>query len=370
MIDNIALSSLSVLEVNPPLWFQHSLVNVKSAQDHTSYKRRTVHCWCHRIAASGLPGAGHAVEYIYGKYIKNLSVSIIQQSGRIILLFLNFLEKEKTDIYSLTHLDISSFVQHEQDRGQKPSSIVNYLRVIYAFLAFLVEQELLSSKVMQTKIKVKIPEALPRAIPAEDVKTLLEAITTIRDKALLMLLLRTGLRIGELLAVKVTDISLLDQKILIYVGEKNYQGRVVYFNEDAKYVLKKWLKIRDKTKAYLFYGRSDKPLSYVSAYTFMRKYLKQAGLSEKGYSLHSLRHTFATDMLNAGMRIEVLQHILGHQDIEITMRYAKMSDLTRENEYFKAVGRIEQGEKHESQRLHTELQKVFEEKKLHRTKHK
>ncbi len=76
----------------------------------------------------------------------------------------------------------------------------------------------------------------------------------------------------------------------------------------------------------------------------MRKALDRAGLSDKGYSLHSLRHTFATDMLNGGMRLEVLQRLLGHQEIEMTLRYAKITDQTRENEYFKAMDRIEQGE--------------------------
>jgi hypothetical protein len=68
------------------------------------------------------------------------------------------------------------------------------------------------------------------------------------------------------------------------------------------------------------------------------------------------------------MRLEVLQQILGHQEIEMTLRYAKMTDLTRENEYFKAMDRIEQAERHEPRRVHTELQKVFEEIKLHRSK--
>ena len=61
------------------------------------------------------------------------------------------------------------------------------------------------------------------------------------------------------------------------------------------------------------------------------------------YSLHSLRHTFATDMINAGMRVEVLQKLLGHKSIELTMRYAKLSAKTREQDYFRAMQIIEQG---------------------------
>jgi site-specific recombinase XerD len=224
---------------------------------------------------------------------------------------------------------------------------------------------------MQPKIKVKLPQALPRAIPTEDVQRILAAIATVRERALILLLLRTGMRIGELLGVKISDINLAERKILIYVGEKNFQGRTVYYNKDAEQALRDWLKERDTQSDYLFPGRTGPgTISYVTAWSVMRSAVERAGLSNKGYSLHNLRHTFATDMLNAGMRLEVLQQILGHQEIEMTLRYAKMTDLTRENEYFNAMDRIEQGERHESRRVHTELQKVFEEKKLHRTKRK
>jgi len=287
------------------------------------------------------------------------------------LYFLGFLERQGTTIYTLTRQDISAFVQYEQDREQKPASVVNYLRTIYAFIVFLVDQDVLPYTIMKPKIKIKLPEALPRAIPAEDVQRLLKAITTVRDRALILLLLRTGMRIGELLEVKVSDINFTERKILIYIGEKNFQGRAVYYSIDAEQTLQQWLKERKKVSDYLFPGNAGRDtLSYMAAYSAMRRCLERAGLSDKGYSLHNLRHTFATDMLNAGMRLEVLQQILGHQEIEMTMRYAKMTDLTRENEYFKAMSRIEQGESHEPRRVHTELQKVFEEKKLHRSKRK
>ena len=165
--------------------------------------------------------------------------------------------------------------------------------------------------------------------------------------------------------VKLEDIILHDQKILIYIGSKNYAGREVYYSTDAEQALKHWLRIRDKMKRYLFYGRSDKPLSYVAAWGAMRKTLERAGLLDKGYSPHNLRHTFATDMINAGMRVEVLQQILGHQDIESTLRYARLPDQRREEDYYRAMAVIERGgPSDEPYRISTALQKVFEEKKL------
>jgi site-specific recombinase XerD len=371
MTEEFVLSTTSVFAPKPRLEVYFRPENAPQHQNRASYKRHITHRCCSRLAAGGLPGSGLAVEYLYSKYIKNLSVSYIKESGRIILYFLGFLKRQGTTVYGLTRQDISAFVQYEQDRGLTATSVDNHLRVVYAFIVFLVNQGVLPNTIMQPKIKVKLPEALPRAIPADDVQRLLSAITSVRDRALILLLLRTGMRIGELLEVQLSDINLSERKILIYVGEKNYQGRAVYYNKDAELALRHWLTERDTQSDYLFPGRSGRgTLSYATARDAMLKALDRAGLSDKGYSLHHLRHTFATDMLNAGMRLEVLQQILGHQEIEMTLRYAKMTDLTREHEYFKAMDRIEQGERHEPRRVHTELQKVFEEKKLHRSKRK
>jgi len=329
------------------------------------YKRKILDRWTKRITASCLPGNQFVTEYLHGKYIKNLSFHTIDHAGGVILAFIHFLNKQRSSILTLTRSDISAFVEYEQDRGLKAVSVISHLRVVYAIINYLVDHEVVAPEVMKPKVRIQEPDALPKAIPQEDIGRIIDAVTSVRDRALIMLLLRTGMRIGELLEVKLEDIVLHDQKILIYIGSKNYEGREVYYSADAEQALKHWLRIRDKTKRYLFYGRSDKPLSYVAAWGAMRKTLERAGLIDKGYSPHSLRHTFATDMINAGMRVEVLQQILGHQDIEMTLRYARLSDRRREEDYYRAMAIIERGgESDEPYRVSTALQKVFEEKKL------
>jgi integrase/recombinase XerD len=338
---------------------------LSSASGTVPYKRKILDRWTKRITTSGLPGNQFVTEYLHGKYIKNLSFHTIDHAGGVILAFMHFLNKERSSILTLTRNDISAFVEHEQDRGLKALSVISHLRVVYAFIMYLVDHEVITPEAMKPKIRIQEPDALPKAIPKEDIGHILDAVASVRDRALIMLLLRTGVRIGELLEVKLEDIVLHDQKILIYIGSKNYEGRAVYYSTDAEQALKHWLRIRDKTKRYLFYGRSDKPLSYVAAWGVMRKTLERAGLIDKGYSPHSLRHTFATDMINAGMRVEVLQQILGHQDIEMTLRYARLSDRRREEDYYRAMAIIERrGESDEPYRVSTALQKVFEEKKL------
>ena len=94
---------------------------------------------------------------------------------------------------------------------------------------------------------------------------------------MVLLLLRTGMRIGELLEVTVTDINLPGHQITSYIGDKNYQGRVVYFSDDAREALLICLTIRKPSKKYLFYGWQGKPLSYVAAWQRITDYFKRAG---------------------------------------------------------------------------------------------
>jgi integrase len=150
------------------------------------------------------------------------------------------------------------------------------------------------------------------------------------------------MRIGEVLNLTMNDIDLRDRKIHIYEGEKNCLGRVVYLSDDALMALQIWLKERDKTKEYLFYGKR-KQLCYSWAHDTFSRYLRETGLQNKGYTMHSLRHTFASELLNAGMRLECLQLLLGHRSIEITRRYARLTDKSRQEEYFRAMEIIERG---------------------------
>jgi site-specific recombinase XerD len=187
---------------------------------------------------------------------------------------------------------------------------------------------------------------LPHAIDPEDVSCLLFAVKKIRDKALILLLLRTGMRIGELLHTRVDDIKLKDRKIIILESEKNRIGRVVYFSDDAQKTLNAWLRKRDPSQQFLFYGKRKDFMTYTSVRTIFSRYLKKAGLSHKKYTLHCLRHTYASELLSAGMSLESLQQLLGHSSVEVTRRYARLTDKSLENDYFRAMSLIERGEIH------------------------
>ena len=172
------------------------------------------------------------------------------------------------------------------------------------------------------------------------------------------------MRIGELLNTLVEDVDLKAKKIDIYEAEKTLVGRVVYLSDDAIRALRDWIKIRDQRKLFLFYSQGRHSISYPAARMVFVKYVAKAGLEHKGYTLHCLRHTFASDLLNAGMRLECVQQILGHSSIEMTRRYARLTDKTREDEYFRAMSKIEKGEVDGHYRLDSELQTLLEEKEL------
>ena len=330
-----------------------------------SKRRRALNRAIDNLEQGNLPGYEYAISHVCDKYRRNLTISTISQTGRILVVFLSFIQDlGRLSIEDITRKDIADYVEHLHDRGLVMTSVKNYLHTVYAFIRYLVDNKLLPLDILRKKIRIKLPEVLPRAIPAEDLQQILAVITPVRDRALILLLLHTGMRIGELLRVKIADIILPERKILLYLGEKNFQGRIVYFSSDAEQALKKWLEIRDTGSEYLFYGYAGQELSHVGAWMIMRKALRKTGLEHRGYSLHSLRHTFATNMLNAGLRLEVLQQLLGHLSIEITLRYAKVSNITRENEFFKAMAIIEKGGNHEHDRVNSELQAVFKEKEL------
>ncbi len=297
------------------------------------------------ISRSDLPAKDHFSEYMRQKYRRNCRSNTLRQAAGSLIQFLSFYrDKGKQHLEQMTREDIEAFIEALQDRGLTPNTVRTRLCAVYAFVRFLIEKKAVSYELLERRIKLKLPDRLPRAIDPGDLKQLLPVIDNVRDQALLLLLLRTGMRIGELLNTKVHDLDLNNHRILIYQAEKTGVGRVVYYSDDANEALLSWLRVRNTFKENLFYGQGDKPLSYEAARCMFNKYLEKAGLSYSGYTLHCLRHTFATDLLNARMPLECLRVLLGHTSLEVTRIYARLTDKTREEEYFTAMERILKGE--------------------------
>jgi integrase/recombinase XerD len=307
-------------------------------------RRRALDNALERIIRGNLPGEAHVLNYLNHLYRRNCKPNTIKNASITIGIFLKYAQKRgREHLAQITRRDLEAFVEHEQDRGMKANTIRFRIQSLYGFFRFLLPEKVIHPDLLTRKIKIKLPQSLPRAMaPCDEIK-LITAIDHTRDRAMILMLLRTGMRIGELLNLRVNDVDVNERTVKIYEGEKNSVGRVCYISDDAREALRAWLTARNERKSYLFYGRYG-PLGYTIVRERFIRYLHRAGLSNKRYTLHSLRHTFATDLLNAGMRLECLQQLLGHSKLEVTRIYAKLSDATREEEYFRAMAKIEKGE--------------------------
>jgi integrase/recombinase XerD len=297
-----------------------------------------------RFFSGNLFGSNYVERFMMELYRHNCRKNTIRGYSSTLYYFIRFLkERGHSQIKTVTREDLGAYVESQQDQGLKPRTVRTRINQVSTFLKFLADQSVISSDVLKKRMRVKIPESLPRAIDPKDIQKLLPMIKKPRDHAIVLLLLRTGMRIGELLSLKMADIDLKDKKIDIVEAQKNRVGRVVYYSKDASRALNKWLRHRDPDQEYIFYGQRGNPRSYETVRTMFMDSLKQAGLSDKGYTLHCLRHTFASELLNAGMRLECLQQLLGHTSIEVTRIYARLTDVRRKEEYFTAMSIIEKG---------------------------
>jgi integrase/recombinase XerD len=342
-------SPLSRLGTDDPLDTNSEARSISPRRDETEHwllyqeqRRAALDHTLRKLCGLDLPGKERVEAYLHNQYRRHLSPNTLRNTFTAIRGFLEFVkEGGKDELDKVTREDIEGYIEHDQDRGVKPSTIDMRMRSLRAFFRFLIDRGALAPEMLLKKVKIKVPEALPRAMDPDDVKRLIKVLTDTRDRAMVLVLLRTGMRIGELLHTLVSEVSVKERKIEIYEAQKTQVGRVVYLSEDAVVALKAWLRKRESQKKYLIYTRGRPTMSYPAARMMFLKCLAKAGLLNKGYTLHCLRHTFATELLNAGMRLECLQQLLGHESVEMTRRYAKLTDKTREEEYFRAMAIIE-----------------------------
>jgi integrase/recombinase XerD len=219
-----------------------------------------------RLSVMDLPAKEHFEDYLRHKWRLNHKPKTIEGSFTSVMLFLRFYGGlGKAEITQIERCDLEAFIEHEQERGMYISTVRTRMVCVIAFLHFLIEQEILSPSLFKKRIKLKLPEALPRAMDPKDVKKLIDVIHHTRDRALILLLLRTGLRIGEALGLTWNDIDIPEKKVRVMEGEKNEQGRIVYLSADAVFALRRWFKIRKKEEGYLFYGQRHGRLCYSAA---------------------------------------------------------------------------------------------------------
>jgi integrase/recombinase XerD len=161
-----------------------------------------------KLSCMELPAKEHFERYMRHKWRLNHKPRTLVSSFTSVMLFLDFYGKSgKSTIERIERVDLEGFIEHEQDRGLRISTVRTRLACIIAFLHFLVEQDIVPGSLLKRGIKLKLPEVLPRAMNPADVRKLLCVIDDIRDRALFLLLLRTGMRIGEALGLRLKDLT-------------------------------------------------------------------------------------------------------------------------------------------------------------------
>ena len=161
------------------------------------------------------------------------------------------------------------------------------------------------------------------------------------DRALFLVMLRCGLRVGEATTLPWSAIDWPQGTIRVN-NSKGRVDRVVYVSPDLAKVLRQWRRTQWPPMPVLFPSpsRPGEPVSVRSIQRVMARYLKAAGL-RKAYSPHTLRHTFATQLLNAGTALAVVKELMGHRSISMTLRYTQVYDTTKRSQYTQAMAQIE-----------------------------
>jgi len=237
---------------------------------------------------------------------------------------------------------VDAYIDYLLRKRLHPVSINLYLVIIRVFYDYLRYEERvdLTNPVKRNR-RLRVPKPLPRSLRDQEVERLFGVIKGKRDMAMFKLMLRCGLRVEEVSNLCLGDIDLKKRRIIVQQG-KGRKGRVVYISDDAHDTLVVYLKIRSHyrvKKVFLVEKGTYKgqPISVRGIQKRIEYYAKKTGVE---VSCHRLRHTMATQLLNAEAEVETIQDLLGHNWITTTQRYCKVSNLKVQRDYFKAMRNV------------------------------
>jgi site-specific recombinase XerD len=237
---------------------------------------------------------------------------------------------------------VDAYIDYLHRKRMHPASINLYLVIIRVFYDYLKYEERvdLTNPVKRNR-RLRVPKPLPRSLRDQEVERLFGVIKGKRDMAMFKLMLRCGLRVEEVSNLSLGDIDLKRRRIIVQQG-KGGKDRVVYISDDAHDALIAYLKFRSHhrvKKVFLVEKGTYKgqPISVRGIQKRIEYYGKKAGLK---VSCHRLRHTMATQLLNAEAEVETIQDLLGHNWITTTQRYCKVSNLKVQRDYFKAMRNV------------------------------
>lgn len=288
----------------------------------------------------------------YLKNEKGLSKNTVDAYVRDLEQYQSFLSRyHKIDqVTQITEKHIEAFLKSLKNQSMSAKSLSRKLTAIKSFHQFAFQEKETQNDVSIHIKSPKIEKHLPTVLSVDEVVSLLESIDPstplgLRNMALMELIYGSGLRVSELLSLSLEDIH-LNQAYLRVTGKGNKE-RVVPISDMAVIALRNYItKGRDslitERTSMLFLNSTGQTLSRVGFFKVLKKLSKDANLNESKISPHTLRHSFATHLLENGMDLRTLQTLLGHEDISTTQIYTHISQKRIKEVYFDAHPRAKE----------------------------
>jgi site-specific recombinase XerD len=249
----------------------------------------------------------------------------------------HFMRRLTVPLLEVTRKEIGLYVDDLIRERRRPKTITCHLQTIRLFFDYLINEEGRSMVNPITRISLRLPQPLPRHLKDEQVRRLFDGITDLRDRAMFMLMLRCGLRVQEVAQLTVDALEYQRRQIFVFKG-KGGRDRVVYMSEDARSALLAYLEKRSSKAKGLFLVQKGPmrgtPLSVRGIQKRIEYYARKSDLN---VSCHRLRHTMATQLLNADADLATIQDLLGHGQITTTQRYCRVANLKVQRDYYKAM---------------------------------
>lgn len=238
--------------------------------------------------------------------------------------------------------EVKMYIDFMMEQKMAPRTINCHLSSIRGFYDYLKSEEnhCVDTPIV-TGLLLREPDPLPRYLSERDVESFLDCIESLRDLAIFMLMLRCGLRVQEVVNLTLDVIDYRRSQIFIKAG-KGAKDRMVFISHDAGVALANYLRKRPVTKERRIFlaekGRCrGKPISVRAIQKRVEMHAKVSGIP---VTCHRLRHTMATNLLNADADLVSIQELLGHSRIKTTQRYSKISNLKVQRDYFQAMEKV------------------------------
>jgi len=249
----------------------------------------------------------------------------------------HFMRRLTVPLLEVTRKEIGLYVDDLIRERRRPKTITCHLQTIRLFFDYLINEEGRSMVNPITRISLRLPQPLPRDLKDDQVRRLFAVIKDLRDRAMFMLMLRCGLRVQEVAQLTVDELEYQRRQIFVFKG-KGGRDRVVYMSEDARSALLAYLEKRSSKAKGLFLVQKGPmrgtPLSVRGIQKRIEYYARKSDLN---VSCHRLRHTMATQLLNADADLATIQDLLGHGQITTTQRYCRVANLKVQRDYYKAM---------------------------------